>query len=97
MSLSEPLNTSRGVDIDDTSDYHGLSNGHKPSSGSAPVIDALWGSTARKVITVATAAIIAILLAIILYTAMHEKEEIVIVYESSTGGRRRRRWRWRRR
>lgn len=89
-SLNEPFN--RGVDIDDTSDYHGLSNGRagKQSSGttSANLVDALWGSTARKIITVVTALIITILLTSVIYTATHEKEEVipVPVYPSSTGG-----------
>ena len=86
MSLSEPLSGSRGANVDETADYLSLENGHKPASGSSAVIDALWGSNARKIVTIATAAIITILLGIILYTAMHEKEEFVPVYDSSTGG-----------
>ena len=90
MSLTEPL--SRSMDVDDTSDFHGLSNGRKqPSGTSATIVDALWGSTARKIVTVTSALIIAILLAVVAYTALHEKKEIVPVpvsftSSSSTGG-----------
>ena len=72
MSLGEPL--TRGViDIDDTSDYHGLPNGRKSPSDSN-VIDALWGSTARKVITVVTAFVIVLLLGTTIYGLTHERK-----------------------
>lgn len=88
MSLSEPF--TRSVDVDEGSDYHPLSNNrNKSASGASSFVDALWGSTARKIVTIVTAVVIVLLLGMVVYYAAHDAKIIpppeVHSSSSSTG------------